>query len=39
VIVDGPLSFITAIDCAALATVPLDITLPRAGMLMTRIGG
>lgn len=26
----GPLSFIAAIDCAALAAVPLDITLPGA---------
>jgi Domain of unknown function (DUF1963) len=30
----GPLSFIAAIDCAALATVPLDITLPSAGTLL-----
>jgi len=30
----GPLSFIAAIDCAALAEVPLDITLPGAGTLL-----
>ena len=30
----GPLSFIAAIDCAALAAVPLDITLPHAGTLL-----
>jgi uncharacterized protein DUF1963 len=30
----GPLSFIAAIDCAALAAVPLDITLPGAGTLL-----
>jgi len=30
----GPLSFVAAIDCAALAAVPLDITLPSAGMLL-----
>jgi uncharacterized protein DUF1963 len=30
----GPLSFIAAIDCATLAAVPLDITLPSAGTLL-----
>jgi hypothetical protein len=30
----GPLSFIAAIDCAALAAVPLDIALPGAGTLL-----
>jgi hypothetical protein len=30
----GPLSFIAAVDCAALAAVPLDITLPGAGTLL-----
>jgi hypothetical protein len=30
----GPQSFIAAIDCAALAAVPLDITLPGAGTLL-----
>jgi hypothetical protein len=30
----GPLSFVAAIDCAVLAPVPLDITLPRAGTLL-----
>jgi Domain of unknown function (DUF1963) len=30
----GPLSFVAAIDCAALAAVPLDITLPQAGALL-----
>jgi len=30
----GPLSFVAAVDCAALAAVPLDISLPRAGTLL-----
>lgn len=30
----GPLSFVAAVDCAALAAVPLDIRLPAAGTLM-----
>ena len=30
----GPLSFIAAVDCEALAAVPLDIELPRAGTLL-----
>jgi hypothetical protein len=30
----GPLSFVAAVDCAALAVVPLDISLPRAGALL-----
>ena len=30
----GPLSFIAAIDCAALAAVPLDIALPVAGTML-----
>lgn len=30
----GPLSFVAAVDCAALAAVPLDISLPRAGALL-----
>lgn len=30
----GPLSFIAAIDCAALAAVPLDVALPQAGILL-----
>jgi hypothetical protein len=30
----GPLSFVAAVDCAALAPVPLDISLPQAGALL-----
>src|SRR6266702_1517091 len=30
----GPLSFVAAIDCASLTAVPLDITLPRTGVLL-----
>jgi hypothetical protein len=30
----GPLSYIGAIDCAALRAVPLDIAVPQAGMLL-----
>ncbi|HEV2371651.1 MAG TPA: YwqG family protein [Streptosporangiaceae bacterium] len=30
----GPLSFVAAVDCAALAGVPLDIMLPPAGTLL-----
>ena len=30
----GPLAFIASVDCAALAAVPLDITLPPAGMVL-----
>jgi Domain of unknown function (DUF1963) len=30
----GPLSFVAAVDCAALAAVPLDISLSRAGALL-----
>jgi uncharacterized protein YwqG len=30
----GPLSFVAAVDCAALAAVPLDITLPPSGTLL-----
>ncbi len=30
----GPLSFVAAVDCAALAAVPLDITLPTSGTLL-----
>jgi hypothetical protein len=30
----GPLSFVAAVDCAAAAAVPLDITLPPSGTLL-----
>jgi uncharacterized protein DUF1963 len=30
----GPLSFVAAVDCAALAAVPLDIALPSSGTLL-----
>jgi Domain of unknown function (DUF1963) len=30
----GPLSFVAAVDCAAVAAVPLDITLPPSGTLL-----
>ena len=30
----GPLSFVAAVDCAALAAVPLDIMLPSSGTLL-----
>lgn len=30
----GPLSFIAAVDCAALTSVQLDVTLPQAGTLL-----
>jgi uncharacterized protein YwqG len=30
----GPLSFVAAVDCAALSAVPLDIALPSSGTLL-----